>query len=363
MSPSNVQSPQRTPASARWVIGLSIVNLLALCVVSYLLYVVSETWWVGTVLTYAPRTPYLIPTLMLLAASLFWHRASIGINLIAAAIVLVPIMGLSIPLELLLNGSPKTDDDVSLKILSCNVQAFKPDFDRVLEEIAAVGPDIVGIQEAFRGDPRLDDFFKGWYTLRHHGYWIGSRYPLTWIADLKVPQFGERYAGMVVRIETPGGSIVFANVHQMTARFGLKELNRKTLINGDGTKELESFEEERYLESIAIRSIVDAARENQPLIVCGDFNTPTSSSLFRSHWSDLKSSFDAAGFGYGYTSPCKGNRFWPDNVPWARIDHILCSNEFVVRSCHIGKTDGSDHRLITSTVVFDSKKTAASASE
>ena len=86
------------------------------------------------------------------------------------------------------------------------------------------------------------------------------------------------------------------------------------------------------------------------MIVCGDFNTPVSSSLFLKNWGDFQSSFDVAGFGFGYTSPCKGGRFWPNNFPWARIDHILCSEEWAIHQCEVGKSDGSDHRLITATV-------------
>ncbi len=356
MSQSPTPVSPRTKTAAKWVIGLSIVNLLVLSVVSYLLYVVSETWWVGTVLTYAPRTPYLVPTLMLLVASLLWHRPSIGMNLVSTAIVLVPVMGLSIPLELWLNGSSKTDGETSIKIVSCNVQSFKPDFDKVLEEISAINPDVVALQEAFRGDARLEEFFRDWHTLRHGHYWVGSRYPVSFISDCEVTQFGGRLAGMLVQIETPAGPIMLGNIHQMTARFGLKELNRNTLISGDGTKELENYEGERYLESIAIRTTVDSTRGSGPLIVCGDFNTPASSSLFQRHWGDLQSCFDVAGFGYGYTSPCKGNRLWPDNLPWARIDHILCSSEWTVRHCQIGQSDGSDHRLIAATIVLKPRK-------
>lgn len=352
MTPSPPAAPRPMTRGAKWVLALSCLNLAALCLVSYLLYAVSETWWVGTVLTYAPRTPYLIPSIALILASLFWHRGSLGINLISAAIVVVPIMGLSLPLDRWVSGSHLSEGELSLKIVSCNVQSFKPDFDKVLDEIKQIKPDIVALQETFRGDQRLDDFFGQWYTLQHGHYWIGSRFPLKHVTDCKVTQFGGRTAGMLVELETPNGPILLGDVHQMTARKGLVELNRKTLVNGDGTTELEDFGGERYLESLAIRAQIDSVREDRPMIVCGDFNTPSSSSLFQKHWGDLQSAFDVAGFGYGYTSPCKGNRYWPDNLPWARIDHILCSGEWTVRHSQIGKSDGSDHRLIMAVVAL-----------
>lgn len=336
----------------RWIVGVSCLNLALLCVLSYLLHVVSETWWVSAILTYAPRLPYLFPTVMLVLISLLWHRESLGINLISAMIVLVPVMGLSLPLDKWMNGSAPIEGETPLKILSCNVQAFRPDFDKVLAEIAAINPDIIAFQEAFRGDDRLEQNFPNWHTLRHGHYWVGSRFPIAFISDCEVTQFGGRLAGMIVSVETPGGTIVFADIHQMTARHGITRLNRKTVLSGEGKTRLENFEGERLTEAIDIRAAVDVARQDRPLIVCGDFNTPTSSTLFQKQWGDLQSAFDLVGFGYGYTSPCKGNQYWPHNTPWVRIDHILCSEEWTVKQCQIGQSDGSDHRLIAATIAL-----------
>ena len=149
---------------------------------------------------------------------------------------------------------------------------------------------------------------------------------------------------------------MLGNIHQMTARFGLEELSYETLTNGKGTNELSDYQEKRESDSTEIRAAVNSAYDNEPLIVCGDFNTPTSSSLFRKHWGDLQSCYDNAGFGYGYTSPCKGRRLWPNNSPWARIDHILCSREWAIEQCRVGTSDGSDHRLISATVTLNPPK-------
>ena len=347
-----IDSAPRMSWTARSVVTLSLLNILALSLLNYTLYFVSETWWVGTVLTYAPRILFLIPTLMLLTASLIWHRSSLGMNLIASGIVLVPVMNLSIPLDLWLNGSPTTYGETVLKIVSCNVQSFEPDFRKVLDEIALIKPDLVAFQEAFGEDERADQFFRDWQVVRQGQYRIYSRFPASVISNCEVSQFGGRLAGIMVQVETPAGPIAIGNVHLMTARFGLQELDHETLVNGKGQKELENHVNERDLESTAIRAAVNLAHHTGPLIVCGDFNTPTFSTLFQKHWGDLKSSFDAAGFGYGYTSPCKGTTMWPDNLPWARIDHILCSHEWSVRSCEIGTTAGSDHRLVAATLVL-----------
>jgi len=343
---------KRTGVAPRWIIGFSTLNLIVLSLVNYTLYFVSETWWVGSVLTYSPKVLFLIPTLILIVASAIWHRSTLGPNLISAFIVVVPVMGLSLPLELWLNRLPATERDMVLKVVSCNVQSYEPDFRKLLDEIELINPDIVALQEAFGDDERADEFFRDWYSVRQRQYRVFSRKRLSLISACDVNEFGGRLAGMIVQVETEAGPIVLANIHQMTARYGLNELDHESVITGKGTGKLNEFVGARSRESAAIRAAIDSARTPGPLVVCGDFNTPTSSILFQKHWGDLKSTFDAAAFGYGYTSPCQGSRFWPDNMPWARIDHILCSRDWTVRACEVGRTDGSDHRLIFATIVL-----------
>jgi endonuclease/exonuclease/phosphatase (EEP) superfamily protein YafD len=350
MASTSAPTSSSSRALARWVIGLSWFYLAALAGLCWLLFVVSESWWVSTVLTYAPRVPFAAPTLGLLVASMFWHRPSLWVNVVSLAVVLGPVMGLSLPASRLLSPAvAESAGNLELKVVSCNVQAFKPNFAQVLEEIAVIDPDVVALQEAFPLSPLLDEAFRGWYTVRHDRYWVGSRFPLKQVAQCEVPIF-ERSAGMVVEIETPSGPVLLGDIHQMTARRGLLELSKRSLIDGEGPRRLEESQELRAEESLTIRDQIEMARGDKPLLVVGDFNTPVSSQMFQHHWGDFQSAFDLAGIGYGYTSPCKANRYWPKNLPWARIDHILCSPEWSVRSCQIGKSAGSDHRLIAATL-------------
>ena len=334
-----------TRAVARWVMGLSWLNLAALGVLCWLLFAVSESWWVSTVLTYAPRTPFAAPALGLLVASLFWHRPSLWLNAVSLAVVLGPVMGLSLPTSRLLSPSVVETGELELKIVSCNVQAFKPDFAKVLDEIAAINPDVVAFQEAFPLSPLLDEAFRGWHTVNHDRFWVGSRYPLKIIAKCDIDIF-DRAAGLIVELETPSGPVVLGNIHPMTVRWGISELNAGSLVTGEGPHALAAYELRREAERAGIRGFVDSARGDKALLVVGDFNSPTSSPMFQRHWSDMQSAFDLAGVGYGYTYPSKRSRYWPENLPWVRIDHILCSPEWTVRSCQIGQSTGSDHRLI-----------------
>lgn len=331
--------------------GLSWFNLAALGVLCWLLFVVSEDWWVTTVLTYAPRLPYLAPALGLFVASLFWHRRSMWVNLAAIAIVLGPVMELSVPLARQFNAQTDGSSRFELTVVSCNTQAFKPNFAKILEEIAVINPDVVVLQEASPLSPLVDEFFRNWHSVHYDHYWVGSRFPLKLVAKCEVEAF-ERTAGLIVEIDTPAGPIVVGDIHQMTSRKGLYELSPRSLLTGDGPEMLERYQVRRDDESIQIRNMVEEARRDRPLIALGDFNTPVSSTFFQRHWGDLQSAFDVTGFGYGYSYPCKQFRYWPKNMPWARIDHVLCSPEWTVRSCQIGHSMGSDHRLIAATLLL-----------
>uniref|UniRef100_A0A7C4LLZ5 Endonuclease/exonuclease/phosphatase domain-containing protein n=1 Tax=Schlesneria paludicola TaxID=360056 RepID=A0A7C4LLZ5_9PLAN len=331
---------------ARVIWRLSGLNLALVCGVMVLLFVVSERWWIGSAITFLPRLPWGLPAVVLGLAGWWCHRPSLWVNAVALGLVLGPIMELRVPGLLQAPGTvPPAPGRDTLRVVSCNVQAYRPHFAEVLSEVARYRPDVVMLQEAFGDHPLLDEFLPDWHRLHHNTYWIASRYPLRLLAECQSEVF-ERVAGIVVELQTPVGPVVVANIHQMTARRGLVEINKSTLLRGEAARLADEFRQWREIEAAEIRAVVDAHRGERPLIVAGDFNTPTSSHVFQQVWGDLQSAFDVAGCGYGYTAPCRPIRFWLTNVPWARIDHILCSSEFGIVRCQVGRGNGSDHRVV-----------------
>lgn len=344
----DIQSVTRKAPSrvARLVWGLSGLYLTAVVAVIGLVFVVSESWWVGTVLTYLPRAPWALPALVLGVLASRWHLPSLGINLLALLLVLGPLMEFRAPwLAEQRVVAAATEASRPLRFVSANVQHYRPDFAALLQEVHRHRPDVLVLQEAIGDHPLLIESFPDWHRLHYDYYWIGSRYPLRLLQECETAAF-DRTAGLVVEIETPQGPIVVANIHQMTARRGLVDITASELASGVAQSSLEDFQTLRRAESEDLRGQIQAAAGTAPLIVAGDFNTPSSSSLFQATWGDLTSSFDVAGTGFGYTSPVKPHRFWFSYVPWARIDHILCSPDWQVRECRIGTGRGSDHHLI-----------------
>lgn len=83
--------------------------------------------------------------------------------------------------------------------------------------------------------------------------------------------------------------------------------------------------------------LIDAIGD-APLIVMGDFNTPSDSVHFAALRSKMTNTFEAAGSGYSKT--------WPMPLPVLDIDHIWVSRHFEVTACALRTTFLSDHRAV-----------------
>ncbi|NOX54134.1 MAG: hypothetical protein GXP27_06775 [Planctomycetes bacterium] len=332
----------------RW---LSLLNLAALAVIWLLLSAVSESWWLSSALTYLPRRPYALPAGLLLVVGLFCDRRTFWLSLLAVGLALGPIAGLRVPIRWSSASGIPSGESGRIKVVSCNVQNFRPDFPTVMQEVAKQNPDVVALQECIEDHPLLAKLFLEWHRLRVGELWIGSRYPLRELGRCQTTGFGRRTA-IAVLVEAPRRPFVLVNLHLMTPRHTLRKLSWKGLLTGESIRAIEAMLERRSAEAGETWQFVNRVAADRPVLICGDFNTPSSSSLYRVYWSDYTNAFDAAGFGYGFTAPCASHRHWPDGLPWIRVDHILVSSDWRVLWCRVGRTNGSDHRLIAAALAW-----------
>lgn len=331
-----------------WLLRLStFVNALGVLFVYVMIHVVSESHWIGVVLTYFPRMLYPVPAFVLALVSWRWSRyLAIG-NLFLLWLALGPIMDFRY-------GGLFVDGDAekgSLKILSCNVQAYHSDFDDVMREIASLDPDIVAFQEAGVARPPEPEYFSRgtWYEAHFAQYRVFSRFPIEMIRypGLVMPERQwQQFPFGIFQLDIGGKKVLLFSLHQATPRYELSGLSLRNMSNGESAGRIEERHHFRDKETRMIREYIDDIRGDKPYIVLGDFNTPSSSSLFRPHWGDLQNAFDQCGFGYGYTANCETESHWPKGLPWARVDHILGSKECRFERCITGSSNGSDHRLI-----------------
>ena len=316
--------------------------------ISFLLFGISENWWFSSALTYAPRFPFLIPVVVLLITSLIWNRAATTVNVISLAMVSMPIMGLSLPIARWMQGTKATQGH-ALKIVSCNVQQFKPDFPAVLAELGRMNPDVIAFQDA-RGQSRLlDQYFESWNTLRDGEFFVASKFPIKLVTIAHFQAF-DRDAVMQAEIELPNSKINLFNIHQMTPRHGLRALDISSPITQRGSGRMTHYLQLRGEEADEVRAFIEQSRGQTPTLVVGDFNMPCESSLYTKHWQNFQNAFNTCGIGYGYSFPCTQQYCWPAGYPWMRLDHILADENWTIHSCRVGTANGSDHRLITATV-------------
>ncbi|MFO1094116.1 MAG: endonuclease/exonuclease/phosphatase family protein [Planctomycetaceae bacterium] len=321
----------------------TVTHVLVAVALLILLCGVSEDWWVSAALSYLPRAPYLVFSLAIIPALLCRQWLYAGVNLLCGALIAGPVMGLCVPLSSVTAPTPD-----SLLVLSCNIQNGDSDLPELLAEIDTQQPDVIAFQEVQRGEDVLAKHFAGWHTLHIDEYYVASRFPIRLLGEHH-SKTTDRTTAIACEVAAPSGAWRLCDIHLSTARHGLTKLRWHSPVSRVGIRDLEWQQWERRLEAEETLHFIDD-HAGLPLLVAGDFNTPTTSSLFSDVWTGWQSAFETAGTGYGYTSPCNSGRLWPRNTPWLRIDHILCDSSWQIHSVGIGHTDGSDHRLIWSRV-------------
>lgn len=335
----------------RWLTAGHIVGIASLW---YAIWNVSEQWWLGSVLTFLPRTPWLAPGLLLILVGVWQRSGTVLVNLVLSLFVLWSIVGFNVPWQTLVSNTENSNlsNDRSartVRIVSANTQQFEPDFTLLLREIRSAKPDVIALQEASRPPKSLSDQYPDWHSVRVRGLWVGSKWPIKLIGQCHSDVY-DRVTAIMVEVEAPFGKFLVTDLHLMTARRSLIYLQPKSVITGTGQETVNMALVERSEEARQTREFVTEFGVDLPLVICGDFNMPTSSSIYRNCFGDFANSFEQTSWGCGYTAPCRAIRYWPTNVPWQRIDHILANHNWRIIDSQVGRRDGSDHRLMAATL-------------
>lgn len=332
---------ERTTAYLAW-------GYLAMALLAWgALYFTSEKLLPGTIIVYGPRWLALWPLVVLVPLSAFASRKTFLPLLIAAIVVVHPIMGARIsPTTLFSDGLPKIPAAGTFRLLTFNTEGGDPLSHDLAELVRDDAPDIVAFQECNEQLWEALQAIKDWHSVRDVALCTASRWPITATeimprGDLaRISRFGFGGAGYVMRtyIATPHGPLVFVNLHLETARKGLEGLLGKEgfvpdmnstmtdLPNTVANSEIESsanrFQlnaEIRMSESARASRWISPRRNVSPVIVAGDFNLPVESSIFREYWGQFTDAFEAKGNGLGWS---KREGRWLR----IRIDHVLSND-------------------------------------
>jgi len=295
----------------------------------------GDRWWFPTVMLYSPRWLYALPLIVLVPMALIWRRRMLWILTAAVLIIGGPIMGFCVPWTAWMAG-----DGPAIRTLTCNVQANHLDQDALARLIEQTRPDIVALQECNR-DFR-PNWPSGWHSYQARGLLVASRYP---IRDVQIrlarhpPQRWPRVSAMYCVLETPQGPVHFCNLHLRSPRWGLVEvLDRNRVVDASGSPALLAEIGYRRQEAEELKRWIEGL--SRSVIIAGDFNMPTDSTIYRDTWAVYANAFSQAGWGFGYTkwSPLFGGHYG------SRIDHILTGSGWRAASCWVGPDVHSDHR-------------------
>jgi len=317
----------------QWL-GISFAYLLGSSVIGWQLL----RRWPGDQFLPVRLMTYFAPWLLLLVGitlfiSMILRRARLGLLLGIAMLILGNnLWPIALP-----QTTPVTVDGPSLKIMSHNVFHGDRDITPLVRLIEEENPDILLLQELHR--PLAEKLFEALNNIHdketlHNSYWadgeqaIISRYPLT--------ELGVRLeAGVLqkVRVDTPYGTIQVWNVHPVTPlRWETHQYQYDFLA-----EELQT---------------VDGA-----FILGGDFNTTYGSEAYHKIAHRLHNAHLDQGQGFVFTYPI-GGIYWGEwhapIPPMVRIDHILFSDEFMVKQANtLTKAAGSNHRPIVAELLFN----------
>lgn len=328
-------NPLFSARTARFVRGVAFAYPAAVIVLFLVMNYCGDSWWPATVLLFSPRWLAAVPLVLLVpVAAVVSFRLLVPVA-VGGLIVLGPFMGLNLP-----STARDVSSDKIIRLITCNIDNGRLDVPALETLIRDVGADIVCLQE-FKQDVRLN-LPAGWQVVNEGGLAILSRFPLRMAGKVQVANPPNPWPSTCLlrcTATTPGGDITVCSVQLPTPRFGLLTLlDRYTLLRPSRNSLL--LAETGYRQR-ASREVV-AAISGLPgrVIIAGDFNMPTDSTIYRENWSGYTNAFSRSGFGYGWTQRARSKQVMPIGI---RIDHVLVTGDLRSRLCEVAADVGSDH--------------------
>jgi vancomycin resistance protein VanJ len=324
------------PSRLRRAIAACSWLYLLIVLAAWIMLYAGDLWWPATLLLFSPRWLLAIPLFPLAIAAACWRRRSLPVVLVTLLLVLGPVMGCQLPWRAAVSASPAGKH---FRVLTCNMHGQPPRRAALEQLLAEADPDVVAIQE-LRREPF--DYFAAdqWHIHpRTGGHFLASRYPIRQAVHLGYDSMKPPGSLMRYELETPAGLVVLFSLHLASPREGLSETAH---LPETGFVELEENSAMRWQQSEAVARFVDEVKE--PVLVMGDFNTPSESALFRRVWGAYTDAFTAAGWGWGYTFRARRTA--------VRIDHILAGPGWHCERCWVGPYVGSPHHPVLADLIL-----------
>lgn len=335
----------------RWATAITSC-LFALFVVGYLaaLRLFGETWWVTTVAMYLPHWVLLAPLFGLaVSAAVFGPRLLLLLHAGLAFTLLFPLMGL-----VLWGDNDPTPGAPRLRVVSYNVGSGARSISGMVEQIVALQPDLVLLQES---SPEVNEavanalpHFSSWSSTQ---FFVASRGPISNSYEPPKVQLKVRLEENAARVddrsprfvrvtaETPLGTLDVYNIHPISPREALTSIHDESFLGILRSGDHRVISNNTSLRDIQAETIAALAEASpNPVLIAGDTNLPHGSRILARTLGRWQDGFSEVGFGLGYTFPVtrKG--------PWMRIDRIFAGPELRFLQFGVGDSSASDHHCV-----------------
>ena len=264
------------------------------------------------------------------------RRPRFGLTLLVGALLLGWIIHVRTPGEI----PPPSPDGV--RVVTYNIRAGLDGLDHVAEDLRALQPDLVALQEVERGIARsrsedqaghlgaaldLHSAFAGSFEVDggEHGIAILSRWPIQSTEILELPRGAGRWSrvALIAHVETPHGVVCFTCIH-LARPWGWPFSNTTTRL--------------QQIDAMRVR----LRNESVPRIVAGDFNSFPVSLEGWSLTRELDHAWHPWRDGWGTSFSLEAIGLWGA----VKIDHIFHGPRWGSAGTWVAPQGASDHRAV-----------------
>jgi endonuclease/exonuclease/phosphatase (EEP) superfamily protein YafD/putative flippase GtrA len=308
-----------------------------------LLRIGGDRWWPATLLLFGPRWLFSLPLVLLIPAAAMLSRRLLWVLMAAALVVVFPIMDMRIPWARMFPPS-----GTQIRVVTYNVAGEAVSADALAALIEQVQPDVIALQES--PEETYQEVFRDWHVCQSGELLVAAKWPAQVrlaTTSMHPPHEWPRATLLECAISSPVGEITVSTVHLPSPRYGLSTLvDRRTILAIERRGLLESETQNRS-------DVSQGAKQSLPgpsrgLIVLGDFNMPTDSTIYRRDWASFHDAFSLTGWGTGQTVRANIGGFDFSS----RIDHILTGEDWWPVRSWLGPDVGSDHLPVVADLVW-----------
>ncbi len=291
---------------------------------------IAERTLLTTILAYTVQGVFLLPSIVLMLASLWKRNRKAGLYSVLSAVFVVtllmkPNVAFAAPI---IAGTP-------VRVMQYNVDKWEKGAPEIASAIRQVNPDVVCLDEADnyfyspQGATQLPELMPEYHWIHQGENMIGSKMPIIAARDYSITPTDKWRTVAAADIKTPSGTVTVMSTHLLAVEWTKPRTWRHV-----------SLERLREVDSLASLT----AGQPHRWILAGDLNLQPEGIAYSKLGKIGVNAFEQSGVGFGYTAHA--------SLPCARVDHILIAKSLSTNRTWVpSDIRASDHLPIVSEVI------------